>query len=41
MSLSSLASSTYSYLTGSTIVTGKEPDSIKETKKWIESKGNN
>ncbi|CEP14982.1 hypothetical protein [Parasitella parasitica] len=33
MSLSSLASSTYSYLTGSTIVATKEPDPTQETKK--------
>lgn len=39
MSLSSLASSTYSYLTGSTAVTTKEPECLPEAKKWEENKG--
>lgn len=39
MSLSSLASSTYSYLTGSTAVATKEPESLPQTKKWEETKG--
>ncbi|KAL7333941.1 Golgi membrane exchange factor (Ric1p-Rgp1p) subunit [Mucor circinelloides] len=38
MSLSSLASSTYSYLTGSTAVTTKEPECLPEAKKWEENK---
>ncbi|OAD02953.1 hypothetical protein MUCCIDRAFT_109804 [Mucor lusitanicus CBS 277.49] len=38
MSLSSLASSTYSYLTGSTAVATKEPESLPQTKKWEETK---
>lgn len=34
MSFSSLASSTFSYLTGSTFPTTKEPDTISEGKNW-------
>lgn len=41
MSLSSLASSTFSYLTGSTSITTKEPDSITDAKGWRDYKGMN